>query len=140
MLSKRVKGTRANNVHEEKIMRRYETIIIIHPNAGEDDITGIIDKTTEIIESNDGSIVTIDKWGLKKLAYLIKKEQQGYYVLIEYAGKPEAVAEMERIYRINDKVLKFMTIKTQDVYSPDPPKEEKTEEVVVDIEETEPVE
>lgn len=123
-------------------MRRYETIVIIRPNVGEDDIAGIIDKTTGIIESNGGSIVTVDKWGLKKLAYLIKKEQQGYYVLIEYAGKPEAVAEMERIYRIDDKILKFMTIKTQDVYIPDPPKEEKIEEdeVVVDTKETEPVE
>jgi len=89
-------------------MRRYETIIIIRPNAGEDEITGIIDKTTGIIESNDGSIVTVDKWGLKKLAYLIKKEQQGHYVLFEYAGKPEAVAEMERIYRIDDKILKYI--------------------------------
>lgn len=121
-------------------MRRYETIIIIRPNVGEDDITGIIDKTTKIIETNDGSIVNVDKWGLKKLAYLIKKEHQGYYVYIEYAGKPEAVAEMERIYRIDDKVLKFMTIKTQDVYIPDAPKEEKTEEAVFATEETESVE
>ncbi|MBU0672180.1 MAG: 30S ribosomal protein S6 [Candidatus Margulisbacteria bacterium] len=111
-------------------MRRYETIIIIRPNTGEDDIAGILDKTTGIIESNDGSIVTVDKWGLKKLAYLIKKEQQGYYVLIEYAGKPAAVAEMERIYRIDDKILKFMTIKTQDVYTPDAPKEEGADEEV----------
>lgn len=124
-------------------MRRYETIIIIRPNVGEDDITGIIDKTTGIIESNDGSIVDVDRWGLKKLAYLIKKEQQGYYVYIEYAGKPEAVAEMERIYRIDEKVLKFMTIKTQDVYIPDAPKKEKIEEpeeAAVAAEETEPVE
>ena len=109
-------------------MRRYETITIIRPSAGEDDITGIIERTQGIIEANGGSIVTIDKWGLKKLAYLIDKEQQGYYVFIEYAGLPEAVAEMERIYRIDDRVLKFMTIKTQDVFTADAPKKEAESE------------
>ncbi len=101
-------------------MRRYETIIIIRPHASEDDITGIIERTQGIIEASNGSIVNIDKWGLKKLAYLINKEQQGYYVFIEYAGLPEAVAEMERIYRIDDRVLKFLTIKTQDEFIPGP--------------------
>lgn len=109
-------------------MRRYETIIILRQSAGEDDITAILDKTKDIIEGRDGSIVTIDKWGLKKLAYLIKKEQQGFYVYIEYAGLPEAVAEMERIYRIDDRVLKFMTVKTQDEFVADAPKEQTGEE------------
>ena len=108
-------------------MRRYETITIIRPNAGEDDITGIIDRTKDIIEQRGGSIVTIDKWGLKKLAYFIKKEQQGYYVYMEYAGNPEAVSEMERVYRIDDRVLKFMTVKTQDQFIPDAPVEEQEE-------------
>ena len=111
-------------------MRRYETITIIRPSAGEDDITGIIERTQGIIEASGGSMVTIDKWGLKKLAYLIDKEQQGYYVFIEYAGLPEAVAEMERIYRIDDRVLKFMTIKTQDVFTADAPKKQAEDEAV----------
>ena len=109
-------------------MRRYETIIIIRPNASEDDITGIIDRTQGIIEASGGSIVNVDKWGLKKLAYLIKKEQQGYYVFIEYAGLPEAVSEMERIYRIDDRVLKFMTIKTQDEFVAGPVEKQSEDE------------
>ena len=109
-------------------MRRYETIFIIRPSIGEEEITAIIDKTTGIIEQFDGSIVNLDHWGLKKLAYPIKKELQGYYVFAEYAGKPEAVAEAERIFKIDDRVLKFMTIKTQDVFVADAPKtEEETE-------------
>ncbi|MDH3393595.1 MAG: 30S ribosomal protein S6 [Desulfobulbaceae bacterium] len=105
-------------------MRRYETIFIINPSVGEDEITAIIDKTTSIIEEFDGSIVNLDHWGLKKLAYPIKKELQGYYVFAEYAGKPEAVAEVERIFKIDDRILKFMTIKTQDVFVADAPKAE----------------
>lgn len=109
-------------------MRRYETIVIVRPNAGEDSIDIILDKTKEIIETNGGSMVNVDKWGLKKLGYLIKKEQQGYYVLMEYAARPEALVEMERVYRIDDRILKFMTVKIQDIYMPDATKEEETKE------------
>ena len=85
-------------------MRRYETICIITPNANEDDITAIIDRTNGVIEQFGGSIIQIDRWGLKKLAYLIMKENQGYYVYSEYAGSPEAVDELERLFRIDEKV------------------------------------
>jgi small subunit ribosomal protein S6 len=102
-------------------MRRYETIFIIRPNVAEDNITAIIDRNTGIIVDDfSGIMLTIDKWGLKKLAYNIKKEQQGYYVYIQYAGLPAAVTEMERLLRIDDKVLKYMTIKLQDQFIPDP--------------------
>ena len=101
-------------------MRRYETICIITPNANEDDITAIIDRTNGVIEQFGGSIIQIDRWGLKKLAYLIMKENQGYYVYSEYAGSPEAVDELERLFRIDEKVFKYMTVKTQEVYVPGP--------------------
>ena len=84
-------------------MRRYETIFIAKPGLGETDVDAITTRATETITEHDGSIVTIDKWGLKKLAYPIKKEQQGIYVFLEYAGMPAAVAEIERIFRIDGK-------------------------------------
>ena len=101
-------------------MRRYETIFIVKPSVVDDDITAIIDRTTGIIEQYEGSMVALDRWGMKKLAYPINKEQQGYYVYAEYAGKPEGVDEVERIFKIDDRVIKFMTVKTQDVYVPGP--------------------
>jgi len=109
-------------------MRRYETIVIVRPGAGEADISSVTDKVTGTIENFGGSIVKNDKWGLKKLAYAINKETQGHYLFIEYAGQPDGVKEMERQLRIDDRVLKFMTIKTQDVFSeiaPRPVREEK---------------
>lgn len=98
-------------------MRRYETIAILKPSLGEDDLKSIIDRTTGIIEGFEGSIIKLDRWGLKKLAYPIGKEQQGHYLYFQYAGVPAAVSELERIYRIEDRVLKFLTVKLQDVYS-----------------------
>ncbi len=93
-------------------MRRYETIFILRPNAGEDEINRIVENTTKIIVDEKGTIIEMDKWGMKKLAYLIKKESLGYYVYCDYAGTPAAVAEIERKFRIDDIVLKYMTIKT----------------------------
>jgi len=105
-------------------MRRYETIFIIRPTITEDEIAGIIEKTTGIIEGDGGSIIKIDKWGLKKLAYLIKKESQGHYVYADFAGIPASVAEIERIFRIDDRVLKYMTLKLADSCDPDAIKEQ----------------
>ncbi len=119
-------------------MRRYETIYIIRPTVNEDDINAIIDRTNGVIEKFGGSIIQLDRWGLKKLAYLIQKETQGYYVFTEYAGTPEAVAELERLFRIDEKSLKYMTIKTQEAYIPDAPKPETeaSEETEVEASET----
>ena len=105
-------------------MRRYETIFIVRPNVGEDDIAAVTDKTTSIIEGDGGTIIRIDNWGLKKLAYLIKKENQGYYVYVDYAGVPASVAEIERIFRIDDRILKYLTVKLADSCDPEAIKEE----------------
>ena len=105
-------------------MRRYETIFIVRPNAVESDIETAINKTVSIIEGDGGAIIRIDKWGLKKLAYLIKKESQGYYVYIDYAGIPASVSEIERIFRIDDRILKYLTVKLADTCDPEAAKEE----------------
>ena len=115
-------------------MRRYETIVILRPSLGEADTQAVIDRATGIIESFEGSIIKIDKWGLKKLAYLIKKESQGFYVHILYAGLPAGVDEMERVFRIDDNVMKFLTVKLQDVYTPLP------EDVAAETESSTPTE
>ncbi len=95
-------------------MRRYETIFILRPNIGEEEINKVIDYTTEIIKNAGGVIIDLKRWGAKKLAYLIKKESIGYYVFCDYAGLPASVAEIERRFRIDDSVMKYMTIKTAD--------------------------
>jgi small subunit ribosomal protein S6 len=100
-------------------MRRYETIYILRPNLSEEQVSTIIDNTNAIIASEGGSVIHLDRWGLRKFAYLIKKEQQGVYVFCDYATEPAAVLEMERKFRIDDAVLKYMTIKLADDISPE---------------------
>ena len=93
-------------------MRRYETVFILRPGQSEDEINTIIDNTKKIILDDNGSIISLSRWGLKKLAYTIKKENNGQYIFCDYAGTPTAVAEIERKFRIDDAVLKYLTIKT----------------------------
>lgn len=95
-------------------MRRYETIFILRPSLSEKEIDDIIENTSNLINKDDGSIIDLDRWGMRKLAYLIKKENQGYYVLMDYCTSPQTVAEMERKFRIDDSVLKYMTVKVVD--------------------------
>lgn len=123
-------------------MRRYETIFILRPNVGEDEVKRVIESTSQIILDEKGTIIDIDKWGIKKLAYLIKKESLGYYVYCDYAGTPAAVAEIERKFRIDDLVMKYMTIKTKAAFSDNEIKaaiEEATEKKVSETQEGEEV-
>jgi small subunit ribosomal protein S6 len=91
-------------------MRRYETIVIIDPDLSDEERAGVLERTTELIPKEGGFLVMLDEWGIRKLAYEIKKKIRGYYVHIDYCGMGSLVDEMERFFRIDDKVLKFMTV------------------------------
>ena len=98
-------------------MRRYEQVCILRPSLSEEEITRIIDNTTQLIQEDGGSVIFLNKWGMRKLAYPIKKESQGYYVLCDFAASPAVVAEIERKFRIDDAVFKYLTVKISDAIS-----------------------
>ena len=91
-------------------MRRYETIIIIDPDLSEEGRAPVLDKVTQLIPQFDGALFLMDEWGAKNLAYDIKKKSRGYYVRADYCGNGALVDEIERHFRIDDRVLKFMTV------------------------------
>jgi len=94
-------------------LQRYEVVAIVLANLNDDDITALIDRSQTIITDRKGVIAKIDKWGKRHLAYEIKKQKDGYYFLIDFAGNGAIVAEIERTYKIDDRVLKFMTVKKE---------------------------
>ncbi len=100
-------------------MRQYETTFILRPNLGEDQFTEIIERTCGIITGDGGVIIDTDRWGIKRLAYEINKEVQGYYVCLNYAAPGTTISELERIFRIDDRVLRFLTIKLADAIDAD---------------------
>ena len=91
-------------------MRRYETIVIVDPDLGEEQRETVFDKIRELIPQMGGLLVEFDEWGGRKLAYEIKKKPRGYYVRINYCGAGNLVSEMERQFRIEDRVMKYMTV------------------------------
>jgi small subunit ribosomal protein S6 len=80
----------------------------------EDEVNATIETTNTILNNDGGQILSLDKWGIRTLAYLIQNETQGYYVFCDYATEPGNVTEMERKFRIDESVMKYMTIKTSD--------------------------
>ena len=95
-------------------MRRYETIFITYPELPEEEINGLIERYDALVKGGSGTVIKVEKWGKRKLAYEINKQTRGYYVLIDFAGGAAVVTELERNLRIGDKILKYMTIKTQE--------------------------
>jgi len=91
-------------------MRRYETITIIDPDLSDEERAQVLERTTNLIPKEGGFLIMLDDWGNRKLAYEIKKKVRGYYVRIDYCGVGSLVDEMERFFRIDDKILKFMTV------------------------------
>jgi small subunit ribosomal protein S6 len=95
-------------------MRHYEITWIIRPSAGEAQFTEIIDRTAAIVTNDGGTVIDTSRWGFKKLAYDIKKESQGYYVCMNFATPGATIKELERIFRIDDRILRYLTIKLAD--------------------------
>ncbi|MGD9368022.1 MAG: 30S ribosomal protein S6 [Desulfobacteraceae bacterium] len=91
-------------------MRRYETIVIVDPDVSEGDRNSLFDRIKEIIPQQEGVLIEEDPWGNKKLAYEIKKKPRGYYVRYDYCGMGPVVDEIERFFKIDDRVLKYLTV------------------------------
>lgn len=94
-------------------MRRYETIAIINPDLSEEDRSSLLERIKDIITQQEGVLIDEDLWGNKKLAYEIKKKPRGYYARYDYCGMGPLVDELERSFRIDDRVLKYLTVQLE---------------------------
>lgn len=95
-------------------MNKYETVFIINPNVEDAGVKALIEKFSNLI-NNDGKVEKVDELGKKKLAYEIKKNKEGNYVVINFEANPELIKELERIYRITDEVIKFIVVRKDEV-------------------------
>ncbi len=91
-------------------MRRYETVFIVDSDLSEKDRNQRFEKVKSLVKQYKGSVIEFDDWGVKKLQYSIRKKNRGHYIRLDYCSNPDLVAEMERIFRLDDKFLKYMTI------------------------------
>ena len=94
-------------------MNKYESVVIINPNLEVEGIKALIEKFSNLINSN-GTVNSVEELGKKRLAYEIKKLNEGYYVVVKFEAKPELITELERVYRITDEVMKFIVVKEEE--------------------------
>ncbi len=95
-------------------MRRYESVWVVNGDLPEEEAKATVDKFTRIISTQGGVLVGVDEWGRRKLAYKIQGTTRGYYVVADFAGLPATVKELERNYRIDDRIIRYHTIKKAD--------------------------
>jgi small subunit ribosomal protein S6 len=92
------------------MMRKYETIFILHPSFDEEAVTASIEKFKGVIENGGGTIDNVDLWGKRRLAYEIDKVNEGTYVLVNFQAEPELPKELDRIFRITDGVIRHIIV------------------------------
>jgi len=91
-------------------LRNYECMYILKPEMEEEAIQQMVDRYSAIVTDGQGELVSIDKWGKRRLAYEIKDLFEGYYVLMNFKSEPDVVKELDRVMKISDDMLRFMII------------------------------
>jgi small subunit ribosomal protein S6 len=99
-------------------MRHYEIIYIINPNESDDEFNAIIEKFNNLIVNQKGVIIKTQKWGKQRLAYAVKKFNNGFYVLVDFCANPGVTTELERNLNLDDRIIKYQTVKLADRADP----------------------
>ena len=95
-------------------MNKYESVLIARQDLGASQVSNLVDSLKEVVSAQGGEVVRVDNWGLKNLAYRIKKNRKGHYVLLNISAPAQAVAEYERVMRVNEDIIRYMTVKVEE--------------------------
>ena len=95
-------------------MSNYESVLIARQDLGTSQVNNIVSELSDVIKKEGGEVVKVDNWGLKNLAYRIKKNRKGHYVLMNISAPANAIAEFERIMRFNEDIIRYMTVKVEE--------------------------
>ncbi len=109
-------------------MANYESVLIARQDLGASQVSSIVEDLSNVIKKEGGEVVRVDNWGLKNLAYRIKKNRKGHYVVLNIAAPASAIAEYERVMRVNEDIIRYMTIKVEEFSSANGDKESAVEE------------
>lgn len=95
-------------------MANYESVLIARQDLGAAQVNSLVSDLSEVIKKEGGEVVKVDNWGLKNLAYRIKKNRKGHYVLLNIVAPAKAIFEYERLIRLNEDVIRYMTVKVNE--------------------------
>ena len=91
-------------------LKSYESVLILNAALEDEQIDNSLQKVTESIKTYGGEIQNVDNWGRKRLAYPIKKSKSGYYSVIRFVAPTESIARIERTYRSDETIIRFLTV------------------------------
>jgi len=94
-------------------MRQYETAFLIAPNLPEEDNEKLISQMADVISKKKGTMINVDEWGKRKLAYPIQKFEEAYYVFFLYEGDPSIPEELERRFKQTETIIRYLTVKNE---------------------------
>lgn len=118
-------------------IRDYEVVYIVDPLLDDTQLQPIIDKYAQLIADNGGEVVVAEKWEKRRLAYEVKGRREGIYIVMNYKGEPSTSAELERVMRLSEDVLRHIIVR--DETPPQPKSKEAKEPVVAEAPAPEPV-
>jgi small subunit ribosomal protein S6 len=95
-------------------VRHYELSLIIHPRVETGDVTNVVDRITDLVGASEGQVTSSDVWGRRRLAYPIKNQQDGTYVILNTQLQPAALSELERNLKLSEDILRYMVIRLDD--------------------------
>jgi small subunit ribosomal protein S6 len=95
----------------EFTVNKYESIYIIRPTVEEEGIKALVERFSNLIVQEGGKVDNVDEWGKRRLAYPIDDLREGYYVLMNFTAEPDVPQELERVYKITDDILRYLTIR-----------------------------
>lgn len=98
-------------------MTKYESVLIARQDLGASQVNNLVSEMSNVIANQGGEVVRVDNWGLKNLAYRIKKNRKGHYVVLNISAPAAAISEYERIMRFNEDVIRYMTVKVDELSS-----------------------
>jgi small subunit ribosomal protein S6 len=91
-------------------LKEYETVFVLHPNAEEARVEEEIEGVRQIVEASTGTVIDVERWGRRKLAYEVRKVNEGIYTLVRFRSGPGVIHDLERRYRLKEDVLRHLTV------------------------------
>ncbi len=92
-------------------MRIYEELFILDPNVQDEQVDAVVGQIEDVVKGAGGTVDKVDRWGVRKLAYRVQKRDEGFYVLVQFSSGAKAVHEIERRLRVDENVLKYITVR-----------------------------
>jgi small subunit ribosomal protein S6 len=96
------------------MQRSYETVVVIDPSIGDQEVEQQIEKLTQLVAQDEGQVTEVQRWGRRKIAYEIRGKGEGYFAMLRFTAKPAQIPALERACRLNESILRHLVLKASD--------------------------